>query len=80
MEEMEELMPRTKAPAEPTVYVAISSGVVKIDGTLYRYSQGQTRVRAGHPLLKARPDKFAPLKLDYEIEQATAAPGERRGA
>jgi hypothetical protein len=72
-------MPRTKAPAEPTVYVARSSGVVNIDGQIHRYVQGQTRVRAGHPLLKARPDKFVPLQLDYEVEQATAAPGEKRG-
>ena len=70
-------MPRTKA--EPTVYVARSSGVVNINGVIHRYVQGQTRVRAGHPLLDARPDKFVPLKIDYDIEQATAAPGEKRG-
>lgn len=72
-------MPRAKKP-DPVIFVARSSGVVMIDGQIHRYVQGQTRVRAGHPLLKARPDKFVPLKLDYDIEQATAAPGERRGA
>ena len=70
-------MPKTK---EATVYVARSSGVIKIDGETYRYNAGQTRVRVGHPLLRVIPDKFAPMKVDYEVEQATAAPGERRGA
>ena len=63
---------------EPTIYVANSSGVIKVDGEVYRYSKGQTRIRAGHPILRAIPDKFAPLALDYDVEQATAAPGEKR--
>lgn len=73
-------MPRSSKPSEPRIFVARSSGVVKIDGIVHRYVQGQTRVRAGHPLLKARPDKFVPLRLDYDAEQATSAPGEKRGA
>lgn len=68
-------MPRTK---EPTIYVARSSGVLKVDGKVHTYYAGRTRVRAGHPLLKAIPDRFEPMKLDYDIEQATAAPGESR--
>jgi hypothetical protein len=52
---------------------------VRIDGVLTNYYAGTTRVRAGHPLLKAAPGKFEPMTLDYETEQATAAPGEKRG-
>lgn len=70
-------MPRAK---EPEIYVARSSGVIKVDGQVYNYYGGTTRVRAGHPLLKAAPDKFKPLELDYEIEDASAAPGKKRGA
>ena len=63
----------------PEIYVANSSGVVKIDGKLHNYYAGTTRVRAGHPLLKAAPGKFKPMELDYEVEQATSAPGKKRG-
>lgn len=70
-------MPKTK---EPEIYVARSSGAIKIDGEVYRYTKGQTRIRSGHPLLGALPDRFIPLKLDYDVEQTTAAPGEKRGA
>ena len=60
-------------------YVARSSGVIKIRGELYRYAAGRTRVRAGHPLLEVLPDRFEPLDMTYDtIEQATAAPGEKR--
>jgi hypothetical protein len=40
------------------------------------------RVREGHDLLRAYPDKFQPLTIKFdvpEVEQATAAPGEKRG-
>ena len=64
---------------EAAIYVARSSGVVKIDGQLVNYYGGTTRVRAGHPLLKAAPGAFKPMELDYEIEKATKAPGQKRG-
>jgi hypothetical protein len=72
-------IPNKRKEPEPTIYVARSSGVVRIDGVLTNYYAGTTRVRAGHPLLKAAPGKFEPMTLDYETEQATAAPGEKRG-
>ena len=72
-------MPRTKEP-KAEIYVARSTGIIRVKGELYTYIAGRTRLRAGHPLLKALPDKFEPLSLDYDLEQATAAPGERRGA
>jgi hypothetical protein len=59
-------MARTKSKPSPTgVYVARSSGVFKIRGTMYRYARGQT-FPAGHPLLRVRPDSFAPLTFDTE--------------
>ena len=74
-------MPRAKKPKqdEPQVYVARSSGVVRIDGELHHYYAGTTRVRAGHPLLTAARGKFAPMQLDYETEDATNPPGRKRG-
>ena len=37
-------------------------------------------VRAGHPLIAANPRNFARVedRIRFDIEQATAAPGERR--
>lgn len=69
---------KTQLDPEPVIFIARSSGVIKIAGEIYRYASGRTRVRAGHPLLKALPDRFEPLTLDYDLEQATAAPGEKR--
>lgn len=48
------------------------------DGTKTRVSLGE-RVREGHPVLVGREDFFKPLEIQYEVEQATAAPGEKRG-
>ncbi len=55
-------MSRKPAVAESAtgVYIARSSGTFKIRGELYRYMRGQT-FPAGHPLLRVRPDAFAPL-------------------
>lgn len=57
-------MPRTK---EAAFYVARSSGIVKIDGTLYRYFQGRTMFPAGHPVIAALPDRFTPLDTRARI-------------
>lgn len=67
---------------EPDIYVATETFSADVDGTPQVIQKGITRVRRGHPLLKGREDLFAPIDLhvDYEVEQATAAPGEKRGA
>lgn len=63
------------------VYVARESGAANVDGEDLVFVKGVTRVRGGHPLLKAVPDYFEPVDeaVHYEVEQATKAPGEKRG-
>ena len=68
-------MPRT---SNRRVYVATNTFVTET-GTI---TAGITRVREGHPLLKTYPDWFRladDLAVHYEVEAATAAPGELRG-
>lgn len=63
------------------VFVATESGSCDIGGQIHVFVRNVTRVRAGHPLLRAVPDYFRPLDelIHYDVEQATAAPGEKRG-
>jgi hypothetical protein len=63
------------------VFVATETGVTDLNGTRYNFQAGVTRVRAGHPLLKACPNCFTPdpEAVTYDVETATAAPGEKRG-
>ncbi len=60
--------------AKETIHVQTKTGVV----TIYK---GQ-RVREGHPYLKGREQFFDAPESDvmYDVEQATRAPGEKRGA
>lgn len=62
-------------------YVATDSGVTDIDGVPFRYQRNVTRVREGDPVLEMAPHSFKLMDDDGppEIEQATAAPGEKRG-
>lgn len=41
-------------------------------------TKGET-FRKGHPVVDGREELFEPFVVDNEIEQATAAPGEKRG-
>ena len=59
-----------KATPTPEIYVARSSGVVKINGVVHRYYRGLTRIPAGHALLRMVPDKFEPMRLDYVKPEA----------
>lgn len=65
------------------VYVARESFVCEVDGTVYTVTRGE-RVRRGHPLLRAQAGSFESVDstVTYDmpdVEQATAAPGEKRG-
>lgn len=66
---------------EPDVYVAKHGFACEIDGEELRINEGE-RVRAGHPLLRSQATHFEPVDtlVHYDVEQATAAPGEKRGA
>lgn len=65
-------------PAE--VYEAVESFVTDVDGIPTVVTKGMTRVRATDGVYKANPHLFKPLRVGVEVEAATAAPGEKRGA
>jgi hypothetical protein len=68
------------AVEEPQVFLAVQSGVAHVDGQDMIFVKDVTRVSAGHPLLTTHPHLFRPVEAHhlYGVEQATAAPGERR--
>lgn len=70
-------MPRR---AEPDIYVVKNTFWVNLDGTATCVRKGE-HVRRGHELLRSHRDMFEPVDaiVHYDVEQATAAPGEKRG-
>jgi hypothetical protein len=64
------------------IYVATQSAMLVVDGKRHFIHKDRTRVREGHPLLTRNPGMFKILDVDYDVEpaveQATAAPGEKR--
>jgi hypothetical protein len=78
-----------KATGERALLVAITSGVTAMpDSPLPLVVRQGDTLWSDHPAVKRNPDWFAPLTVTHEtpgsteprIEQATAAPGEKRGA
>lgn len=52
-----------------------------INGFSDLVTAGQTRVDADHELVRRYPERFAPVESERpEVEQATSAPGEKRGS
>ena len=47
-----------KPKPEPGLYIATTTGVVRIKGVMYRYTRGKTIVRDSDPLLRAVPASF----------------------
>lgn len=77
-----ELVAALRGEGDPNdVMVAIQSGSAEIDGVEVSFERDRTRVARGSALAKAQPHAFAQADegLAFEIEQATAAPGEKRG-
>lgn len=60
------------------VYVCKESAAFEWAGDMVVVNKGVTRVRAGHPMLAAHPELFEEITVHYDVEQATAAPGEKR--
>jgi hypothetical protein len=60
------------------VYVCKESGAFEWNGDMVVVNKGVTRVRAGHPMLAAHPELFEEITVHYDVERATAAPGEKR--
>jgi len=71
-------MPTKKTTGE--IFIAIDSFVgVLPSGNDFIATKNTTRVREGHEALKLWPDLFKPIDVHYEVEDATAAPGSKRG-
>lgn len=64
------------------VFIATRSFAVEIDGRVVMVKQDKTRVAGDHELVRAFPERFqqAEDSVNFGVEQATAAPGEKRGA
>jgi hypothetical protein len=65
--------------SRPEIYIAKRSFSCEIDGEPVFVVKGE-RARAGHPILRVCAEHFEPADeyVRYDVEQATAAPGERR--
>ena len=60
------------------ILVARKTAVMQVGDQRVTIRKGITRVREGHPLLEGREDMFEPISVHYDVEQATAEPGEKR--
>lgn len=61
------------------LYVAKVGFACELDGERIIVNKGE-RVREGHPILRVQEEFFEPVDttVHYDVEQATAAPGEKR--
>ena len=67
--------------AKPKFYRCKEGFVATIDGEQVGVPAGEI-VRAGHSIMDRREDFFEPIESfgRFDVEQATAAPGEKRGS
>jgi hypothetical protein len=67
--------------ADSKIYVANTDFSTDLDGVPTNVQRGE-RVRAGHPLVMSNPQYFSDVEttVKYDVESASAAPGEQRGA
>ena len=54
------------------------SFVANHNGVETTFFRGRTLVREGHEILEKYGEMFEPVRATYEVEQATANPGELR--
>lgn len=72
-------MGRPRKQSGNRIFQAKESFAVELDGASVVITAGRTRVREGHPLMAGREQYFEELSVDYDVEQATDSPGEKRG-
>lgn len=60
------------------ILVAKTNAVLTYEGKRVLLRRGETHVRVGHPIVKGHEHLFEPMRVHYDVEQATAAPGEKR--
>jgi hypothetical protein len=65
-------------PLTRDVFTPTESFTADVDGTPASFVPNKTFVREGHPILDQFPLLFKPVRVQYDVEQATAAPGEVR--
>ena len=68
---------REKEAGGREIYAAKEPFMANVDGELQRHGPN-TLVREGHRVLELYPEMFEPARVQFDVEQATAAPGERR--
>lgn len=66
------------ANKDSDLYIAVVNAIVHLGRARISIRRGETVVRKGHALLKEHGNMFAPIHVHYDVEQATAVPGERR--
>jgi len=76
-------VPARKTEPKGELFVAKDGFACDLKGEMFIVAKGE-RVREGHPLLRSHADYFEPADVSArfappEVEQATAAPGEKRG-
>ena len=60
------------------VFICSESFVAKLDGVDTTFIKDSSRVREGHPILERHGRFFRLIDVHYDVERATAAPGELR--
>jgi hypothetical protein len=75
----------TRAADSPTILQALTSLSGEVDGAVVNISSGDL-IDADHPAVRKWPTSFGPVTVlhrspvrESAVEQATAAPGEKRG-
>lgn len=59
------------------IYAPRESFVADVDGVQMNFTP-HTLVREGHPVLRRYSHMFEPVRVEYDVEEMTAAPGARR--
>lgn len=70
--------PRKHPDEGRRVYVPKEDFWTDVDGVPTLFKRDMTRVREGHDLLRTHGNLFEVIHVQYDVEQATDAPGELR--